>query len=136
MNYKKIESQLDSLRNFGWTSLDFRNCGLTRIPAVLFDNPDIVFIDFGNDNEIDEKFRNKITEIPDDIGKIKRLTKLNLENNSLITISDELGSFFLKASENLFAWLWPFLEHMSNSNSAVWENASLSNGSIIAAFNN
>lgn len=92
MNVKKIESQLESLRKYGWTSLDFRNCGLTKIPSELFQYPDIVFIDFGNDKDIEEKHRNKIEVIPADISKIKRLAKLNLENNSLKSISDELAS--------------------------------------------
>ncbi|RAR47556.1 COR domain-containing protein [Flavobacterium lacus] len=92
MNDKKIINQLENLKKHGWTSLDFRNCGLRHIPVEIFENPDIVFMDFGNDKDIDEKFRNKIEYIPDDIGKIKRLAKLNLENNSLKTISDELAS--------------------------------------------
>jgi internalin A len=92
MNDKKIAIQIENLRKHGWTSLDFRNCGLTHIPVEVFENPDIVYIDFGNDKDIDEKFRNKIEDIPDDIGNIKRLTKLNFENNSLKTISDELAS--------------------------------------------
>jgi internalin A len=92
MNQKKIDNQLESLNKFGWTSLNFRNCGLTHIPSELFENPDIAFIDFGNDDDIDEEYRNKITDIPDEIVRIKRLAKLNLENNSLINISDELAS--------------------------------------------
>ena len=92
MNEKKIRIQLDNLKKHGWTSLDFRNCGLTHIPEELFENQDIVFIDLGNDCEVDDKFRNKIQEIPDDIAKIKRLAKLNLENNSVVSISDKLAT--------------------------------------------
>ena len=92
MNQKKINTQIDNLKNHGWTSLDFRNCGLTEIPLEVYQNPDIVFIDLGNDDETDENFKNKITSIPDAIGKIKRLAKLNIENNILVNISDELAS--------------------------------------------
>lgn len=92
MIVEKVKKQIINFREHGWTSLDFRNCGLTEIPLELFENPDIVFLDFGNDLGIDEKYQNKITEIPDDIGKIKRLAKLNLENNYVSAISDELAT--------------------------------------------
>lgn len=92
MNEKKINTQLENLREHGWTSMDFRNCGLTHFPKELFKNPNIVYIDLGNDKDIDEKYRNRIEEIPDDIGKITRLAKLNLENNSLLKISDKLAT--------------------------------------------
>lgn len=92
MNGEKIKKQTNNFRQHGWTSLDFRNCGLTSIPAELFDNPDIVFLDFGNDVGYDDKYRNRIEEIPGDIGQIKRLAKLNLENNEVIRISDELAN--------------------------------------------
>ena len=92
MNIKKIKNQLNNLQTHGWTSLDFRNCGLTHIPKELYEYPEIVYIDLGSDNGIDEKFRNKIVDIPDDIGKINRLAKLNFENNSLLNISDQLAT--------------------------------------------
>lgn len=92
MNIEKIKSQIDNFREHGWTSLDFRNCGLSAIPSELFENPDIVFLDFGNDLGLDEKYQNRIKEIPDEIGQIKRLAKLNLENNCVSKISDELAN--------------------------------------------
>ncbi|OBX25162.1 hypothetical protein A9996_11130 [Gelidibacter algens] len=92
MNIEKVKKQINNFREHGWTSLDFRNCGITHIPAELFENPNIVFLDFGNDLGIDIKYQNKINEIPNEIGQIKRLAKLNLENNEVIKISDELAT--------------------------------------------
>ncbi len=101
MNDRKVKFQLDNLKNHGWTSLDFRNCGLTEIPKEIYKNSDIVFIDLGNDDEVDEKLRNKITTIPDEIGQVKRLSKLNIENNEVINISDELATLVRLKNLNL-----------------------------------
>lgn len=88
----KVMSVIKNVTEFGWQVVSLRNCGLTSIPIELFDYPDIVSIDLGNDDQIEEKLRNKIKEIPPQISNIKRLSKLNLENNEIEKISEELSS--------------------------------------------
>lgn len=91
MNEKKIKVALDNVINHGWGIVDLRNCGLKEIPPALFDYPELVLLNFGNDLYCPEDMRNKISEIPAEISKLKRLSKLDFENNSVNTISDELS---------------------------------------------
>lgn len=46
---KKIKTSLENVKNHGWGQVDLRNCGLTEIPPELFNYPDLVNLDFGND---------------------------------------------------------------------------------------
>jgi internalin A len=85
----KIKRNLDYVINHGWNRLELRNCGLTEIPRQIFDKcPELMFIDFGNDEFSDTK--NIIETIPDEICKLKKLKKINLCHNKLTDIKESL----------------------------------------------
>ena len=90
-NEKKIRDTLKNITVHGWGVVDLRNCGLTEIPKELFDYPDIVSIDISNSDYIDSNDKNIITEIPDEIAKIKRLARLNFENNKISKVSKNIA---------------------------------------------
>lgn len=89
---KKIKERLDNVKLHGWQTLDLRNCGLSEIPAEVYNYTDLVTIDFSNDSFCDEPRRNKIKIVPNDISKLKHLKRLNLSNNQLETISESLST--------------------------------------------
>lgn len=91
-NNKKISAALKNVTEYEWQIVNLRNCGLTHIPKELFEYPDIVSIDLGNDDYVEEDKRNQIKEIPDEISKISRLAKLNFENNQIEKVSVEVAS--------------------------------------------
>ncbi len=101
MYNKKVENTLNNVKEHGWQVVNLRNCGLTQFPQELFYHPDIVTIDLGNDEFTEEENRNRISNIPDDIGKIKNLRTLNLEYNQITSISDELSGLQNLAYLNL-----------------------------------
>ncbi len=88
---KKLKTALDNVKNHGWGIVDMRNCGLTEIPPELFDYPDLVNLDFGNDSFCPEDMKNVITTIPDSIINLKKLAKLDLQNNCVCHITDRLS---------------------------------------------
>lgn len=92
INKSKIDQTLKNVTIHGWQVVNLRNCGLEEIPTELFNYSDIVSIDLGNDEYLEDYKKNKITTIPDKISAISRLSKLNLENNKIIKISDELAN--------------------------------------------
>ncbi len=89
---KKIKKALDNVKNHGWGIVDLRNCGLTEIPAELFDYPDLVNMNFGNDPYCPDDMKNKITSIPKDVINLKKLAKIDVENNTINHISEELSN--------------------------------------------
>jgi internalin A len=89
---KKIENALKNVKNFGWGVVDLRNCGLTEIPDILFNYPNIVSIDLGNNIYTESARKNQISVIPDEIRNLKCLTRLNLENNQIEKISEEIST--------------------------------------------
>ncbi len=89
---KKIKERLDNVKLHGWQTLDLRNCGLSEIPAEVYNYTDLVTIDFSNDSFCDEPRRNKIKIVPNDISKLKHLKRLNLSNNQLESISESLST--------------------------------------------
>lgn len=89
---KKIKERLDNVKLHGWQTLDLRNCGLSEIPAEVYNYTDLVTIDFSNDSFCDEPRRNKIKIVPNDISKLKHLKRLNLSNNQLELISESLST--------------------------------------------
>lgn len=89
-NSKKIQEALRRVKVHGWGVIDLRDCGLTKIPEELYNYPEIVAIDLGNSEFTDQVRRNKIKEIPQDIVKIKKLSRLNLENNEIEIVSEEI----------------------------------------------
>ena len=60
VNEKKIRQQLDMVKQHGWQILKLRNCGLKAIPMEIFNYPNLVTIDFGNDSFCDEENKNVI----------------------------------------------------------------------------
>ncbi len=103
-NEKKIRETLDNIIKHGWGVADFRNCGLTDIPKEIFDYPDIVSLNFSNSIYLDEDKKNKITTIPPEIGKLKKLARINLENNKVSKISEQISELtrlrYLNLSNN------------------------------------
>lgn len=91
LNTKKIKETLKNVTEHGWQVVNLRNCGLTQIPEELFQHTDIVSIDLGNDEYLEEEFRNQITEIPHQIANISRLTRLNFENNVIEKVSEKVA---------------------------------------------
>lgn len=89
---KKIRTALDNVKNHGWGLVDLRNCGLKEIPLELFNYPDLVNLDFGNDPYCPEDMKNIIGTIPDEIISLKKLAKIDLENNCVVYISEHLSS--------------------------------------------
>jgi len=90
-NEKKIREALKNVTVHGWSVVDLRNCGLTEIPKELYNYPDIVSIDLSNTYYADEDEKNSITKIPDDISKIKKLTRLNFENNKITNVTERIS---------------------------------------------
>lgn len=97
---QKIKENLERTIKFGWNRLDLRNCGLREFPKEIFDLcTDLVIIDLGNDDYSDTK--NIITEIPSDIKKLKKLTRLNLAHNQITVIREDLSELSNLAYLNL-----------------------------------
>ncbi|MFZ4455911.1 MAG: COR domain-containing protein [Bacteroidales bacterium] len=86
---EKIKNSLHNVTVHGWNRLDLRNCGLTEIPEIIFDNcPELFIIDLSNDEYSETK--NIITNIPEEIKKLKKLTRINLANNQISEIRESL----------------------------------------------
>lgn len=91
-NEKKIKEALRRVVEHGWGHVDLKNCGLTEIPEVLFNYPQIVRIDLGNSYHSDQMTLNSIKNIPSDIQNIKNLGYLNLENNQLQFVHPDISN--------------------------------------------
>lgn len=100
----KLEENLKKVRENGWQTLNLRNCGLTEIPSEVFNYPHLVNIDLSTDGYADDEYRNKITLIPDEIGRLKKLCRLNLANNLITQVSEVLSTLpqlnYLNLSNN------------------------------------
>lgn len=90
-NTQKIAKTLNNVMTHGWQVVDLKNCGLSEIPIELYSITDIVTIDLSNDDFIEERYRNKIVEIPREIANIKNLARLNLDNNKVERISEDIS---------------------------------------------
>lgn len=90
-NTQKIKTTLKNVLEYGWGTVDLKNCGLKEIPQELYDQDQIVFIDLSNSDFTEESRRNKITYIPAEIANLKNLNKLVLSNNKIDRISPELS---------------------------------------------
>lgn len=90
-NERKIKEALKRVTEYGWGHVDLRNCGLTEIPKVLYNYPEIVRIDLGNSHYSEQSTLNRITTLPSEIKLIKKLRYLNLENNKLEVIDPEIS---------------------------------------------
>lgn len=98
---KRIRERLDLVKNYGWQTLDLRNCGLTEIPLEVFNYVDLVTLDLSNDTYIDETMKNNISSVPDAISNLKNLKRLNLSNNKLKSISEKISNLNKLAYLNL-----------------------------------
>lgn len=96
---KKLKERLDYVRLHGWGHLDLKNFGLDSIPSEIFKYEQLVFVDLSNDSYCDDENKNSITEIPDEIYKLKNLVTLNVANNTINKISETISS--LKKLKNL-----------------------------------
>jgi internalin A len=86
---QKIKQNLERAIKHGWNILDLRNCGLTEIPKIIFEQcHDLININLSSDEFSDNK--NTITEIPSEIKRLKKLARLNLSNNKITEIKEDL----------------------------------------------
>ncbi len=88
---KRIRERLDYVKYHGWGVLDLRNCGLTEIPIEIFDYPELVNVNLGNDAYCSQEMRNKISTIPDEIIKLKKLSRLDVSGNELNSITENIA---------------------------------------------
>lgn len=89
---QKVKSKLETVKKGEWGLLELRNCGLTEIPAEIFEMSYLTSLDFSNDDFCEEKHKNRIKEIPSDIKKLNNLYRINLSGNSVSTVSESLTS--------------------------------------------
>ena len=99
---KRVRERLDQVKNYGWQTLDLKNCGLTEIPTEIFNYADLVILDLSNDSYCDESMKNVISSVPDEISNLKNLKRLNLSNNRLTYISEKLSQLRKLSYLNLF----------------------------------
>jgi internalin A len=108
----KVRERIERATKHGWNRLDLTNCGLTKIPDVIFEKClDVTIVDLSNTQYCDETERNKIKTIPESISRLKNLIKLNLAYNELSDINDALGKLenlkYLDLSNNHIKYLPP-----------------------------
>jgi len=80
-NNRRI-TNLPDLKNFNLLYLNLVDCKIEKLHYSLFDQVNLVTLSL---------HKNKITEIPSDIQKMKKLSVLNLEGNPIETISDSIS---------------------------------------------
>lgn len=88
---KKIRESIDNVKDHGWQVLNLRNCGLQSIPEEVFNYTDLVTIDLSNDEFCEEEYKNRITEVPDSIGRLINLKRLNLADNKIKYLSPDIS---------------------------------------------
>lgn len=88
---ERVRAEIDKVKIHGWQIINLKNCGLTEIPIELFDATDLVTIDLSNDIFCDEELKNKINTVPDSIGNLTKLSKINLANNAVSYISEQIA---------------------------------------------
>jgi internalin A len=108
----KIKERIERVTVHGWNKLDLSNCGLNEIPSIIFtDCLDVSIIDLSTNNFCLPEERNQIKVIPEDISKLRKLTRLNLSNNNISEINDSLGQLHslrhLNLSNNQIKFLPP-----------------------------
>ncbi|NND77029.1 MAG: hypothetical protein HKN39_02455 [Flavobacteriales bacterium] len=117
-NKQKISAVKKNVCEHGWQTVDLRNCGLDEIPQYLFDYPEIVSIDLGNDEWIDDERKNKVKILPKEINRIKSLVRLNLENNHVSNVATGLSKLknlnYLNLKNNLLSEIAEQIANMDN----------------------
>ncbi|GAB3013794.1 hypothetical protein GCM10027051_16270 [Niabella terrae] len=86
----KIKAKIEYARKHDHGLLELRNAGLTEIPEEIFDCPNLVSLNLGNDDFCTPPMRNRITTIPDQITKLKKLAKLDLNRNTVNYVSEKI----------------------------------------------
>lgn len=112
-----INKNLDNVIKHGWNRLDLKNCGLTEFPEIIFDNcKELVVIDLSNDEFSETK--NKISVIPEQIKKLKKLKRLILGNNQILEIKESLSELqnltHLDLSNNKIKYLPSTIANLPN----------------------
>lgn len=87
---KKVKNKIDTAKKGEWGLLELKNCGLTEIPNDIFEMPYITSLDFSNDAFCEERFKNKITQIPEQIKNLTNLFRINLSGNAVSSINENL----------------------------------------------
>lgn len=122
----KVRSRLDMIKNHAWGLLDLRNCGLTEIPDEIFNYDCLVNIDFGNDSYSDEQTKNKIKVVPDDIARLKNLSRLNLADNQVSKLTERICDLkslaYLDLSNNSLTDFSPKVANMASLRYLKLEN--------------
>ncbi|MDB5009200.1 MAG: Protein flightless like protein [Mucilaginibacter sp.] len=115
---KKVRENLDKVKDHGWQVLDLKNCGLTEIPEEIFAYKDIISLDLSNDLFCEEKNKNRIEHIPNTIQSLKKVARINLENNLVKNLSDQLASLtnlkYLNLKNNRLTELSEKIANMSS----------------------
>lgn len=122
----KINAALDKVRIHEWQTLNLKNCGLTEIPHEIFSFTNLVTIDLSNDTYCDEEFKNKIQIVPDEISNLKKLTRLNLAYNNIISVSENVSSLsklnFLDLSNNMLTEVSEKIANMNSLKNLILDN--------------
>ncbi len=115
---EKIREQLDNVKIHGWTALNLKNCGLREIPEEVFEYTELRTINLSNDPFCEDEMKNRIKIIPDEIGKLKKLTNLNISDNKVSVISEEIAKLnslmHLDFSKNKLVHLSEKIANMPN----------------------
>ena len=90
-NEKKIKENIALINTHGWQTLNLRNCGLSEIPEEVYDFAELITLDLGNDPFCEADSKNRITNIPVDIKKMRNLKRLILSDNKISIISEDLS---------------------------------------------
>lgn len=86
----RIKAKIEYAKRHELGLLELRNSGLTEFPNEIFDCPNLVSVNLGNDDYCLPEMRNRIEVIPDDIKRLAKLSKLDLSNNSVKTVSESI----------------------------------------------
>lgn len=101
---KKIQDNINKIKDHGWQILDLKNCGLTEIPEIVFSFTELINLDLSNDPYCDEEHKNKIKIVPEEISNLKKLKRLNISNNKIEKVSEKItqisGLYYLNLCNN------------------------------------
>ena len=93
-DYSPLKS-LEQLKN-----LFLSNCGISEIPSVIFELASLEELDLSNKSYYKDIKKNNIQLIPKDIGRLKYLRTLNVEDNPIETPPPEIVKKGLAAIQN------------------------------------
>lgn len=100
----KVKERIERVTIHGWNRLDLKNCGLKEFPLEVLNCPDLMFIDLSNDIYCDNENRNIIKVIPDEIKRLKKLSRLDISNNTISIVPESISQLknlkYLNLSNN------------------------------------